>query len=148
MKTTDLYDDRVQAINTRGLDVCGFGFCDLRVDAGYGPEDPDHSRAYVRLELDRETEQSGGIATRVLRAAAVRNGKLKDVLEFHTRGDCETAALGRALVFAGMQLCGVDPHLCDHGDLPACAGILHDSPSGSVWVEGPNAQIKMQRSAL
>ncbi len=136
MKTTDLYDDRVPTINTRGLDVCGLGFCDLRVDAGFGPEDPDHSRGYVRLELDRETEQCGGIATRVLRAATVRNGELKDVLEIHTLGDCETAALGRALVFAGMQLLGgVDPHLRYKDDAPACAGVLHDSPSGSVWRE-------------
>ena len=136
MKTTDLYDDRVRTISTRGLDVCGRGFCDLRVDAGFGPEDPDHSRGFVRLELDRETDQCGGIASRVLRAATVRNGELKDVLEIHTWGDCETAALGRALVFAGEQLLGgVHPILRDKQDALACAGILHDSPSGSVWQE-------------
>lgn len=136
MKTTDLYDDRVRTINTRGLDVCGLGFCDLRVDAGFGLEDPDHSRGYVRLELDRETEQCGGIATHVLRAATVRKGQLKDVLELHTRGDCETAALARALIFAGTQLLnGVHPNGEDAPDAPACAGVLHDSPSGSVWRE-------------
>lgn len=136
MKTTDLYEDRVRTINTRGLNVCGYSFCDLRVDAGYGPEDPDHSRGYVRLELDRETEQGGGIATRVLRAATVRDGELKDVLEFHTLGDCERAALGRALIFAGTQLLGgVASFLRDENDEPACAGALHDSPSGSVWRE-------------
>ena len=137
MKTTDLYDGRVPTINTRGLDVEGWSFCELRVDAGCGPEDPDHSRGYVRLELDRKTEQCAGIATRVLRAATVRNGELKDVLEFHTRGDCETAALARALIFAGTELLnGVnDPHLRSTDDAPACGGILHDSPFGSVWKE-------------
>jgi hypothetical protein len=136
MKTTDLFDHRVRTINTRGLDVCGCGFCNLRVDAGYGPEDPDHSRGYVRLELDRETEQGGGVATRVLRAATVRNGKLKDVLEIHTLGTCETDALARALIFAGKQLLGGDESLlADELDASVGAGLLYDSPSGSVWQE-------------
>jgi hypothetical protein len=136
MKTTDLFDGRVRTINTRGLDVCGLGFCDLRVDAGFGPEDPDHSRGFVRLELDRETDQCGGVATRVLRAATVRNGQLKDVLEFHTRGDCETDALARALFFAALQLLrGDEAYLRDETDQPASNGVLHDSPYGSVWQE-------------
>ncbi len=137
MKTTDLYDGRVPTINTRGLVLGAFCFCALRVDAGFAPEDPDHSRGYVRLELDRETEQCGGIAIRVLRAATVRNGQLKDVLEVHTRGDCETAALGRALIFAGQQILnGADGSLGGLRDeTPASAGVLHDSPSGSVWQE-------------
>lgn len=137
MKTTDLYDSRSPKIHTEGREMDTHGFCDLRVDAGFRPEDPDHSRGYVRLELDRETEPGGGIATRVLRAATVRNGVFKDVLEIHTLGECETAAFGRALVFAGKQLLGgVDSDLRDErDDVRASAGILHDSPNGSVWKE-------------
>lgn len=140
MKTTDLFDSRSPVISTRGLNVHACSFCELRVDAGFTPEDPDHSRGYVRLELDRETEQRGGIATRVLRASAVRDGQLKDVLEFHTKGDCETAALARALIFAANRLLhGLDDPdaatglIGDWKDEPTPQGILRDSPSGSVF---------------
>lgn len=140
MKTTDLFDSRSPVISTRGLNVHACSFCELRVDAGFTPEDPDHSRGYVRLELDRESEQRGGIATRVLRASAVRDGQLKDVLEFHTKGDCETAALARALIFAANRLLhGLDDPdattglIGDWKDEPTPQGILRDSPSGSVF---------------
>jgi hypothetical protein len=136
MKTTELYDSRVPTIKTQGLNFHAFGFCELRVDAGFEPEDPDHSRGYVRLELDRESEQCGGIATHVLRASAVREGKLKDVLELHTRGDCETAALARALIFAGTQiLTAIDADYAREDTTPAKDGVLHDSPVRSVWEE-------------
>jgi hypothetical protein len=136
MKPTDLYDDQVRTINTRGLDVHGFGFCELRVDVGFGYEHPDHARGYARLELERETGRGGGVAIRVLSDAVVRDGAPRDVLEFHTSGECETAALARALIFAATQLLGgVNPYLRDEDDEPACAGILHDSPLGSVWQE-------------
>ena len=136
MKTTDLYDERTRTINTQGLNVFAYDFCELRVDAGCAPEDPDHTRGFVRLELDRESELCGGIATRVSRAATVRRGQLKDVLEIHTKGDCETGALARALLFAGEQLLqSLDATLRDGGVDHTSAGVLHDSPSGSVWQE-------------
>jgi hypothetical protein len=135
MKTTDLYDDRVRSITTQGLNASGC-FCDLRVDAGLAKEDPDHSRGYVRLELDRVNGKSnGGVAAHLLRAAAVHNGELKDVLELHTLGDSEAETLARALIFAGEQLLrGIDPKSLEHY-APTRAGVLHDSPSGSVWQE-------------
>jgi hypothetical protein len=139
MKTTDLYDSRVPTIKTQGLNFNAYSFCDLRIDVGFGPEDPDHSRGYVRLELDRQSDQCGGIATQVLRSATARNGELKDVLELHTRGDSETAALARALIFAGTQLLSDmsdEPYLKElDQDGRVLTGILHDSPSGSVWQE-------------
>ena len=62
MKTTDLYDNRVPTIKTQGRSFYVWTYTSLtgdavplRVDAGFGPEDPDHSRGYVRLELDRAT---------------------------------------------------------------------------------------------
>lgn len=136
MKTTDLFDSRSPIIATRGLNVSGLGFCELRVDAGFHAEDPDHSRGYVRLQLDRENDQCGGIATRVLRASAASGGQLKDVVEFHTKGDCETAALARALLFAANRLLhGLDgPDWADFsGDEPTPHGVLRDSPSGSAF---------------
>jgi hypothetical protein len=131
MKTTDLYDSRNPLVNTAGLNA-GAWTCDLRVDAGFAPEDPDHSRGFVRLEMDREPNGCcGGIAMQVKRAGAVHNGELKDVLEIHTRGNSETAALGRALIFAGRQI--LSRADSERIDVSTRAGILYDSPSGSVW---------------
>ena len=145
MKTTDLFDGRVRTIKTQGRSFYAWTYCSLtgdaiplRVDAGFGPEDPDHSRGYVRLELDRRDPGcGGGMAFQVLRAAAVRDGALRDVLEFHSRGDCESESLARALIFAGTQLLtamGVG-HTQGEDSRAAGDGILHDSPSGSVWQE-------------
>lgn len=145
MKTTDLYDSRVPTIKTQGRSFYVWTYTSLpgdavplRVDAGFGPEDPDHSRGYVRVELDRRDPGcGGGMAVQVLRAAAVRDGSLRDVLEFHSRGDCESESLARALIFAGTQLLtamGVG-HTQGEESMPTESGVLHDSPSGFVWQE-------------
>jgi hypothetical protein len=144
MKTNELYDDRVPTIKTQGRSFYVWTYSSLtgnanplRVDAGFGPEDPDHSRGYVRLELDRRDPGcGGGIAFQVLRSAAVRDGALRDVLELHSRGDCESESLALALIFAGTQLLtamGVG-HTQEESRTTE-SGILHDSPSGSVWQE-------------
>lgn len=145
MKTSELYDGRVTTIKTQGRSFYVWTYSSLtgnaaplRVDAGFGPEDPDHSRAFVRVELDRRDPGcGGGIAFQVLRAAAVRDGSLRDVLELHSRGDCESESLARALIFAGTQLLtamGVG-HTQEEDTRTTENGILHDSPSGSVWQE-------------
>jgi hypothetical protein len=145
MKTTDLFYGRVPTIKTQGRSYYVWTYSSLtgnaiplRVDAGFGPEDPDHSRGYVRLELDRRDPGcGGGLAFQILRAAAVRDGALRDVLEFHSRGDCESESLAHALIFAGTQLLtamGVG-HTQGEDSSTTGDGILHDSPSGSVWQE-------------
>ncbi|MGO9937925.1 MAG: hypothetical protein ACLPH3_09670 [Terracidiphilus sp.] len=136
MKTTDLYSDRVPTINTQGLDLNTYGFCELRVDAGCTLEDPDHSRGFVRLELDRDLGGGGGgIATKVVRPGSYRNGEPKDVLEIHAAGDAETAALARALIFAGKEILkGLGDACCEsEQDKPTNGGVLHILPNGSVY---------------
>jgi hypothetical protein len=140
MKTTDLFDDRVPQIHTKGLSLWGWSY-DLQVDAGFAPEDPDHSRGFVRLEFDQTGDGcGGGIAVHLRRSAVVRDGRLKDVVELHTKGDCEAHTLGRALLFAARQLLqrtrenSEQPSPAGNEELSA-DGILFDSPKGSVWGE-------------
>jgi hypothetical protein len=140
MKTTDLYDDRVRTVNTRGLDVCGYSFCELRVDAGSQRVvgHPSFSRGFVRLVLDRDLGGGGGgIATKVVRPGSYHNGEPKDVLEIHAGGDYETAALARALIFAGKQLLSGlgDAGRENYLDEPTNPGVLHVLPNGSVYRE-------------
>ena len=134
MKTSDLNDVRVRSLETRGMTLQAF-YGALRVDAGFASEDPDHSRGYVRLEMDNDSGVGGGIAARIWRSVQLPSREPKDVLEMHTKGDCETAALARALIYAGVRLAsGLRHHdIFDGADSPTGAGILHYIPSGSMW---------------
>ncbi|MFP5236109.1 MAG: hypothetical protein ACLGSD_09410 [Acidobacteriota bacterium] len=130
MKTTELYDSRNPRIHTEGREIDCI-WCYLRIDAGFAPEDEDHSRGYVRMEVDSVNAASnGGVAFRVLRGGAIRDGQLKDVLEIHSLGDGESSALGEALVYAGLRLLR-QPLPTEY--VGGEKGILHDSPFRSVW---------------
>lgn len=143
MKTTELYDSRNPRIHTEGREI-DCVWCYLRVDAGFAPEDEDHSRGYARLEVDSVNgDSNGGVAFRVLRGGAVRDGLLKDVLEIHSLGDGESSALGEALVFAGLRLLRKPlPDEYAGGE----KGILCDSPFRSVWgLEKPSPGLNMNK---
>jgi len=97
---------------------------------------PELSKLTARFSNDQTGKVSAdGLLNTLPQNRYLRHGLLRDVLELHSRGDCESESLARALIFAGTQLLtamGVG-HTQGEDSRATESGILHDSPSGSVW---------------